>query len=226
MINNVFYVYIRMHHAFTYILFTDGQYLASRLSQSISKESAKLKDLITSYNNLVVENEKLQWVDVSNLSSVLWESGVLSTLNSDIPAQVKLEAIKNHHLALRADEEISLLRQDMLATFQFYIRDWNLVTDKINKLMDSGNANGEICSLQYARLDTEFKIEKMVTLFSSYIDIPSIPTNDFLLHKINCVQQDSDHVDTAVEILGSLNVAYLSIEDDANEWEEESEIGM
>lgn len=183
--------------------------------------------MITSYNNLVVESEKLKWAEVSNLSSVLWESGVLCTLNSDIPPQVKLEAIKNHHLALRADEEISLLHQDMLATLQFYIRDWNLVTDKINELMNSGgNANEEICSLQYARLDTEFKIEKMVTLFSPYIDIPSIPTNDFLLHKINCVQQDSDHIDAAVEILGSLNVACLSIEDDVNEWEEESEIGI
>lgn len=151
---------------------------------------------------------------------------MLCTLNSDIPAQVKLEAIKNHHLGLRADEEISLLHQDMLATLQFYIRDWNLVTNKINELMDSGgNANGEICSLQYARLDTEFKIKRMVTSFSPYIDIPSIPTNDFLLHEINCVQQDIDHVDAAVEILGSLNVACLSIEDDAIESEEESEKG-
>ena len=213
-----------MHHAFTYVHMIDGQYLASRLSQSISKESAKLRDLITGYNNLVVENEKLMWADVSNLSSVLWESEVLSTLNSDIPAQVKLEAIKNHHLALRADEEISMLRQDMLATLQFYIRDWNLLTDKINELMDSRNANGEICSLQYARLETEFKIEKMVTLFSLYIDIPPIPTNDFLLHQINYVQQDSDHVE-AVEILGS-TVDCISNEGDTNEWEEESDIGM
>ena len=209
-----------------HMLFTDGQYLASRLSQSISKESAKLKDLIAGYNNMVVENEKLKWVDVSNLSSVLWESGVLSSFDNDIPAQVKLEAIKNHHLALRADEEISLLHQDMVAALKFYIRDWKLLADKTNELMETENANSKICSLQYARLKTEFKIEEMVTLFSSYIDIPPIPTDDFLLHKINYVEHNSDDVDTAVEILGSLNVECLSNEDDAYEWEEESEIGM
>ena len=64
----------------------------------------------------------------------------------------------------------------------------------------------------------------MVTLFSLYIDIPPIPTNDFLLHQINYVQQDSDHVE-AVEILGS-TVDCISNEGDTNEWEEESDIGM
>lgn len=61
-----------------YVLFTDGQYLASRLSQSISKVSAKLKDLITDYNNLVVESEKLKWAEVSNLSySIMGEWSAL-----------------------------------------------------------------------------------------------------------------------------------------------------
>lgn len=77
----------------------------------------------------------------------------------------------------------------MLGTLQVYIRDWNLLTDKINELMDSENFNGEICFFQYAKLETEFKIKKMMTLFSLYIDIPPIPiTNDFLLNKINYMQ--------------------------------------
>ena len=40
---------------------------------------------------------------------------MLDILNRDVPVQVKLEAIKNYHLALRADEK-SFLCQDMLAT--------------------------------------------------------------------------------------------------------------
>ena len=58
---------------------------------------------------------------------------------------------------------------------------------------------------KYARLEAEFKL-KMVTFFSLHINVPPIPTDDFLLHQIDLVQQDSDH--------------------DGNEWEEESEISI
>ena len=105
---------------------------------------------------------QLKWLDAANRSLHLWEIGVLSTLNSDIPVQIKLEAIKNHHLVLRADEEISLLGQDMYSTLHFYISDRKLLVDKINGLKFSENANGAICSLQHAGIQTEIKIEESV----------------------------------------------------------------
>ena len=199
--------------------------MASRLSQSISKESAKLKDLIIGHNNLVAQNEQLKWLDVASLSSGVWVSGMLSTLNSDILVQIKLEAIKNHHLVLRADKEISLLHQDMFSTLQFYISNRNLLVDKINRLKDSENASGAICSLQCARIQTEIKIEESMSLFNSYIEVPPISTDEFLLHQINCLQQDNNSNDSTdtVEALGS-NTEYLSNED-VNELEEDSEIG-
>ena len=50
-----------MHAIFvTYIVYhIDGQYLASRLSKSIVKESVSLKQLIKEYNKLVSPDEHL-----------------------------------------------------------------------------------------------------------------------------------------------------------------------
>ena len=62
-------------------------------------------------------------------------------------------------------------------------------------------------------------------MFNSYIEVPLIQTDEFLLDQMNFLQQDNssnDSTDT-VEALGS-NTMYLSTED-VNELEEDSEIG-
>ena len=62
-------------------------------------------------------------------------------------------------------------------------------------------------------------------MFNSYIEVPLIQTDEFLLDQMNFLQQDNsgnDSTDT-VEALGS-NTMYLPNED-VNELEEDSEIG-
>ena len=101
----------------------DGQYLASRLSQSITKETSKLKNLLSQYHNLVPEDERLEWADVTNLSSDFWYRDTFQH-SIQVPRQIKLKAIEHHHLILRADEEIALLKKEMLAALMFYFEDW------------------------------------------------------------------------------------------------------
>ena len=48
--------------------YADGQYLASRLSKSITRESTRLKGLVTSYNGLAMESERLSWHDITELA--------------------------------------------------------------------------------------------------------------------------------------------------------------
>ena len=94
-------------------IFSDGQYLASRLSKSINQESAKLKQLLQQYNTLAV---KLYWNDATDLSSYVHspESDV------GVPRKIRLNAIKHHHMILRADEEVQLLQSEMNAVVSFF----------------------------------------------------------------------------------------------------------
>ena len=68
-------------------IFSDGQYLASRLSKSINQESAKLKQLLQQYNTLPGA-VKLSWNDATDLSSYVHspESDV------GVPRKIRLNA--------------------------------------------------------------------------------------------------------------------------------------
>ena len=49
--------------------YVHGQYMASHLSKSITKESAKLKRLLAEYNSTVQPHQQLTWEQVCDLSS-------------------------------------------------------------------------------------------------------------------------------------------------------------
>ena len=70
-------------------IFSDGQYLASRLSKSINHESAKLKQLIQQFNALS-GTAKLTWSDAMDLSSFV------PSPDSDtgVPRKIRLNSIK------------------------------------------------------------------------------------------------------------------------------------
>lgn len=70
--------------------FADGQYLASRLSKSITKASSKIKSLLSQLNSLNIESST--WFDAINLSNV-WYEAILESDTTPIPQSVKLQAI-------------------------------------------------------------------------------------------------------------------------------------
>ena len=74
---------------------------------------------------------------------------------------------------------LSMIIYEVLYTW--CISDKKLLVDKINGLKYSENANGAICSLQDAGIQTENKIEESVSLFNSYIEVPPIQTDEFFI---------------------------------------------
>ena len=79
--------------------------------------------LLSQYHSIVPEGERLEWADVTNLSFDFWYRDTFQH-STQVPRQIKLKAIEHHHLILRADEEIALVKKEMLASLMFYFKDW------------------------------------------------------------------------------------------------------
>lgn len=164
----------------------DGQYLASRLSHSITKETSKLKNLLSQYHDLVPEDEKLKWADVTNLSSDFWYRDTFQH-SVQVPRQIKLKAIEHHHLILCSDEEIALVKKEMLASLTFYLEDWKQLTDAVaDRIVNVSSlyTNGCLHILQLARLKCEIIIRKQLSSFSEMVSLPEVSLNDFLSSKL------------------------------------------
>ena len=169
---------------YTYIVHvhvpTDGQYLASRLSKSITQESSKLKQLIQKYNSFP-GGDRIQWSDVTDLASFLW----LRESDTLVPKDVRLNAVKHHHLTIRADEEVHLLQGEMKATFTFFENDWHqlfMAVEELKSQTYSKYNNGALHLLHLACLECEGLLHDLRSSYSRYIDLPSLPVEKFCSH--------------------------------------------
>ena len=173
-------------------MWKDGQYLASRLSQSITKETTKLRNFLSQYHSIVPEDERLEWANVTNFSSDFWYRDTFQH-STQVPRQIKLKAIEHHHLILRADEEIALVKKEMLASLMFYFEDWKKLTDAVadrNANVSSLYANGCLHLLQLARLKCEIIIRKQLSSFSEIVSLPEFSLDDFLSSKLTFSSSD------------------------------------
>ena len=102
---------------------------------------------------------------------------------------IKLDAIKHHHLVLRADEEIELLKTEMKATFSFYIRDWEQMSAVAKQLKGKPHTlydSGSLCCLQLARLKCEHVLNSMAQTFRKFVDVDtSSRTDEFLSNSLH-----------------------------------------
>ena len=152
----------------------DGQYLASRLSRSITKESSKLKELIKEYNKLVPERQ-LDWANVVSLSldEELTIDRHLET-EQTVPRTVRIECIKNHYLSLRAQEELNLLKQEMENVIQYFSNDRQTILEHMAITATAGDA-GAHCLLKMELRRIEDKLQKLCLAYQPYIDTPELP---------------------------------------------------
>ena len=103
--------------------------MASRLSKSITKESLKMKKLMSEYNALSTTGDSvLTWAEATDLSA---SSELDHSSASGIPRNVRLSAIKHHHLALRADEEVHIIKCEMKSSLSFFLDDWKCLLSAV-----------------------------------------------------------------------------------------------
>ena len=185
----------------------DGQYLASRLSKTITKESDALKKLLKEYNELVQESEKLTWTEVTDLSSSIYSISHEDSI-SMVPRSVRLEAIKYHFLSIHAQEEISLLKNEMKNVVDYYVNGRLALLQCID---ETDNA-GSICLLKRELWRIENELKLICTAYAPYITVPS----DLLVDVIDSNSQELDHINGS----GVYNALYMYmyiIDADSNE---------
>ena len=100
-----------------------------------------------------------------------------------VPRDVKLNAIKYHHLLLHCDEEVKLLCKEIQSCLSFFMRDWEELMNAITEMMEtpcSKYSNCALTLLQLERLKCEAKLTKLVSSFSHYVDMVPLPIERFL----------------------------------------------
>jgi len=83
----------------TYLVYIDGQYMASRISRSITKQTASIDERVQ-YSS----SGQVSWEQVTDLSSSFWFGNDNSELA--IPRTVRLQAINSLSKLHRASEEV------------------------------------------------------------------------------------------------------------------------
>ena len=98
-----------------------------------------------------------------------------------VPKGVKLDAIRIHHMVLRADEMYQM--KEMRATVCFHLRDWEHLgdaRDRLNTTCDSQYTNGATHLLQMALVQCEGRLVELTSVLKKFVDLPELPSDNFL----------------------------------------------
>ena len=109
------------------------------------------------------------------------------TTSSGVPRNIRLAAIKNHHLTLRADEDIHLLHTEMQTTFRFFLSDWENLSSVVAEFKSKPSSkytNEAINQVQLACPKCESLLLQMRSAFDIYVDIPELPVDSFITHTV------------------------------------------
>lgn len=163
--------------------YADGQKIAKKLCCNITKETKRVKTLLEDYNSALFELQTgdlpVSMSEILSLSSDFWADHLTSnqTDSQQIPLKAKEEITQAYFMIQRSDEEITLLRADMLATIKYWSRRRAIITDKLVQLATGSSSEnlylrGSKCLLQRLRWDAELHQVRATAMFSQCIDLP------------------------------------------------------
>ena len=156
----------------------DGQYMASRISKLINKQTDRLKKLISDYNKITRASNSVTWEEVTNLESSFWIN--TNDVEPVIPRPLKLQAINTLSKFHRAVEELGLLDEEMINVLVFHLQDHAILTSTIKSLESSSTDcnNGYLCLLKLRLSDCTKEIKDCLDSFTmSHSSILTCITN-------------------------------------------------
>uniref|UniRef100_A0A1X7UAW0 CxC1-like cysteine cluster associated with KDZ transposases domain-containing protein n=1 Tax=Amphimedon queenslandica TaxID=400682 RepID=A0A1X7UAW0_AMPQE len=172
--------------------YADGQKIAKKLSAQIKKETLSLKRLL--------EKHKLyKYEDIINPNSDFWEPVDVMNVSAEV-YKMRRSAIHNYLLLQRSEEELELLKQDMLNTLQYFKHKLELIKENQVTIMSEPQTlynSGLSCLL----LKYEHKILLLYNK-SKEAFAPIVPALPFFESALN-IQVDTDSDDTDDEFDGS-----------------------
>ena len=160
--------------------FAEGHIMASRISRRITIVHQKLKHLIEKYNSLrskvLEENdmpESLNWDIVTNMQS---HSLSFTTEEAKAPANIRRTAVDQTHLIRCCDEEVVLVKQEMLNTYTVLLKFHNIISQKLQlRVEDTQFSRGVITLLKSKLLFLELQLVQCHSSFAHHVDIVSPP---------------------------------------------------
>ena len=142
--------------------YIDGQYMASRISRLINKQTDRLKKLISASAEA---SNSVTWEEVTNLESSFWVNA--NDAEPVIPRPLKLQAINTLSKFHRAVEELGLLDEEMINVLVFHLQDHGILTSTIRSLESSSsdNNNGYLCLMKLRLSDCTKEIKSCIDFF-------------------------------------------------------------
>lgn len=163
----------------------DGQYMASRISKAITKETRKLRRLLTEFNSNMVPSEQLEWEDVCSPTASIWFQ--LEQLDLPVPKPVRLSAINALMTRKRAEEEVVMLKQEMSNVLAFFVRDALAVVSVLEKQVEASEPllpydRGCMYLLKLRLCSIRNELFSCQTCFTGYIDVTNLAGLNFDAH--------------------------------------------
>ena len=162
------------------VLFTtDGQKIAVRLSRRINVVTKSLKKSLAEYNAGLDSLSCLTWEQVTDLSQQIHDGCLFS--ETSIPSIIKSQAIRLYNNMVRAEEEITRLKEEMSNCIQHFIGIYNYLTTRITSLNQNHediSDIGRICLLKQSLRKYRIILTSLLQL-NKYINITQLES--FLL---------------------------------------------
>ena len=135
--------------------------------------------MIKKYNSLqskiLEENgmpKSLNWDTVTNMQSY---SLNFTTKEAMVPANIKRTAIDQTHLNHRCDEEVELVKQEMLNTYTFLLKYHNKIGQKLQLRTEDTQFSRGVVTLLKSKLFLELQLVQCHSSFAQHVDILSHP---------------------------------------------------
>ena len=180
---------------FNVFLYADGQNIAKKLCSGISKETRVARHLLEEYNAAACEfspsDPAATLQEVLSLKSDFWVQGSPSVPESSIlwktREETREEIIQASLTMKQSEEELQILKSDMICTVQFWFHRIETIANKLKALEHSPDTlyiRGVKNMLRKMKTDAELQCQKATSLFSVFVAIPSDATIEGLVSSI------------------------------------------
>ena len=184
---------------FNVFLYADGQKIAKKLCSGISKETRVARHILEEYNAAACElspsDPAASLQEVLSLKSEFWVQGSPSVPESSIPWKTREEIIQASLTMKRSEEELQILKSDMICTVHYWFHRIETIANKLKALEHSPDTlyiRGAKNMLRKMKTDAELQCQKATSLFSVFVAIPSDVTIEGLVSSIEADESDSE----------------------------------
>ena len=149
------------------------------MSRRINVVTKSLKRSLAEYNEGLDPSSCLTWEQVTDLSQQINDGCIFS--KSSVPSIIKSQAVRLYNSKLRAEEEISRLKEEMSNCMEYFTGIYNCLTEKIVSLKqyhDDTFETGRICLLKQSLRKYRIILATLLQ-FNKYTDISLL--ENFLL---------------------------------------------